>query len=300
MGAWRHEHLIKIFQPPQPIGETIFHTVRKLRVQRLKLEQATVRLRERDRVLFEACVREIKSQRRERAAICANELAEVRKLLNMVSQCQLALERVILRLETIKEVTEIMADLKPALRSLHVITKNLINVMPDVAQELERVNDSISETLAVTRFNSPESIAPLSVKTQASEEILKEVSAALEEKLSEQLPVPPVSVAEETVSTRENVKKQKMIALTATCSEVTQPTEQSESESYVTYKDVELKRVSYTIQRQSTLEDVILDYAKNKGEIDVTQCALELNVPHFEVEQALENLGKKQKILIQR
>jgi len=291
--------VIKLLQPPQPIGETIFQTVRKLKIQRLKLEQATVRLRERDRVLFEACVGEIKRERRERAAICANELAEVRKLLNMVTQCQLALERIILRLETIKEVTEIMADLKPALQSLHVITENLVNVMPDVAQELERVNESISETLAVTRFNSPESIPPLTAKTQAGEEILREVSAVLEEKLTEQLPAPPVAIAEEKVQTRENVKKQ-MIALAATCSEVTQPTEQGESESYVTYKDVELKRVSFTIERQSSLEDAILDYAKNKGEIDVNQCALELNVPHVEVEQALENLGKKQKIVIQR
>jgi len=300
MGAWRHKTLIKFFQPPQQIGETIFQAVRKLKIQRLKLEQATVRLRERDRALFEACVRELKWERREKAAICANELAEVRKLLNMVTQCQLALERIILRLETIKEVTEIMVDLKPALRNLHLITENLVNVMPDVARELERVNDSISETLAVTRFNnSPESIVPLSTKTQASEEILKEVSAVLEEKLTQQLPAPPVSLDEDKVQTRENVKKQ-MIALSATCSEVTQPAERRESESYVTYKDVELKRVSYTIERQSSLENVILDYAKNKGEIDVDQCALELNVPHVEVEQALENLGKKQKIVIQR
>jgi len=291
--------LIKFLQPPQPIGETIFQSVRKLKVQRLKLEQATVRLRERDSFLFQACVREIRRERPERAAICANELAEVRKLLRMVTQCQLALERIILRLETVKEVTEIMADLKPALQSLHIITKNLVNVMPDVAQELERVNDSISETLAVTRFNSPESIAPLAAKTEASEEILREVSAVLEEKLTEQLPAPPASIVEEKVQTRENVKKQ-MIALAATCSEVTQPAEQGESESYVTYKDVELQRVSFTIERQSSLEDAILKYAKNKGEIDIDQCALELNVPHIEVEQALENLGKKQKIVIQK
>lgn len=293
--------MIRLFQPPQPIGETIFQSVRKLRIQRVKLEQATVRLRERDRFLFEACVREIKSQHRERAAICANELSEVRKLLTMVTQCQLALERIILRLETIKEVSEIMADLKPALRSLHVITENLVNVMPDVAQELEKVNESISDTLAVTKFtSSPESIVPIAAKTQASEEILREVSAVLEEKLTEQLPAPPVAIVEEKVQTRENVKKQ-LVALSATCSEITQPAEDGESESYVTYKkDVELKRVSFTIERQSSLEDAILDYARNKGEIDIDQCALELNVPHVEVEQALEDLGKKQKIVIQR
>jgi division protein CdvB (Snf7/Vps24/ESCRT-III family)/DNA-dependent RNA polymerase auxiliary subunit epsilon len=294
--------LIKLFQPPpQPIGETILESVRRLKIQRMKLEHASIRLRERDRVLFESVVREIKANRQEKAAICANELSEVRKLHKMVSQCQLALERITLRLETIKEVTEIMADLKPALRGLHAITENLVNVMPDVAQELERVNESISDTLAVTKFSSsPEEVVPLAVKTEAGEEILKEVSAVLENRIAEQLPAPPISATEERVQPRENVKKQ-MIALSATCSEITQPADEGESESYVTVKkDVEVKRVSYTIERQSSLEDALLDYAKEKGEIDVEKCADELSVPHVEVEQALENLGKKRRIVIQR
>lgn len=291
--------MIKLFEPPQPIGDVIFQTVRKLRFQHVKLEQATLRLRQRDKVLFEACVAEVKRKRRDRAAICANELSEVRKLLNMVTQCQIALERIILRLETIKEVTEIMADLKPALKSLHVITRNLVNVMPDVAQELEKINESISETLAMTSFSSSELIAPLSVNTEAGEKILKEVSAVLEEKLAEQLPAPPISVTPKRVETRENVKKQ-MIALSATCSEVTQPAECGEPESYVTYKDLELQRVSFTVQRQSSLEEALLDYAKSNGEIDISQCAVELNVPENDVEKALESLGKKRKITIQR
>jgi len=298
--------LVKIFQPPpQPIGEIIFQTVRKLKTQQVRLEQATIRLRERDRALFSACIAQVRMKRKERAAICANELSEVRKVLNMVAQCQLALERIILRLETIREVSEIMADLKPALKSLRILTETMVNVMPDVAQELQRVNDSISETLAVTRMNAPDSIAPLTAKTEAGEEILKEVSSVLERKLSEELPAPPVSVDPEKVdASRESVKKQ-MIALSATCSEVTQPVEeleraQGKPQSYVTYKDVELHGVSFTIERQKPLEDAILQYAKERGEIDLDQFANELSVPHEDVEKALENLGKKQKIVIQR
>jgi len=297
---------VKIFQPPpQPIGEVIFQTVRRLKTQQLRLEQATVRLRERDRTLFNTCVTQVRMKRPERAVICANELSEVRKVLTMVSQCHLALERIILRLETIKEISEIMADLKPALKSLRMLTETMVNVMPDVAQELQRVNDSISETLALTKMNAPDSIAPLTTKTEAGEEILREVSAVLEKKLSEQLPAPPVSVATRNADTgRESMKKQ-MIALSATCSEITQPFKEQEPtqrkpQSYVTYKDVELHGVSLTIERQSTIEDAILKYAKEKGEIDLEQCANELRVPHEDIEKALENLGKKQKIVIQR
>jgi len=292
--------LIKLFQPPPPIGDVIFQTIRKLKFQNAKLEQVSTRLRERDRVLFQSCVTEVRKKRKDRAAICANELSEVRKLLNMVVQCQLALERIILRLETIKEVSEIFADLKPALRSLSAITQNLVNIMPDVAQELERVNESISETLAMTRLDTPQPIASVGAKTEAGEEILREVSGVLERKLSEELPAPPVSVTQERVESRENVKQ--MVALAATCSTSGQVEHQEgESPTYVTYKDLELQRVSLTIQRKSSLEDAILEYAKEcKGEIDVDKCALDLNVPSDEVVNALESLGTKGKITIQR
>lgn len=295
--------MVRFFQPPpQPIGEVIYETTKRLKLQQLRLEQASVRLRERDRTLFNACVTQIRMKRRERAGITANELSEVRKVHNMVTQCQLALERIILRLETIREVSQIMADLKPALRSLRALTETMVNVMPDVAAELQRVNESISETLAVTKMTSTEDIAPLTRRTEAGEEILKEVSATLEKKVSDELPLPPMPVASgKAEAPRESVKKQ-MISLSATCSEITQPSEEreiGEPQSYVTYKDVKLREVSYRIGQQP-LEEVILQYARETGEIDLDQCANELSVPHEDLEKALENLGKKQKILIQR
>jgi hypothetical protein len=239
---------------------------------------------------------------KERAGIVANELSEVRKVLNMVTQCHLALERIILRLETIQEVSQIMADLKPALRSLRELTETMVSVMPDVAAELQRVNESINETLAVTKMTSAEDIAPLTRKTEAGDEILREVSATLEKKIGDELPLPPMPMASGRAEAPRESKKKQMIALSATCSEITQPAEErekGESQSYVTYKDVKLREVSYRIEQQP-LEDVIMQYAKEQGEIDLERCAEELSVPHEEVEKALESLGKKQKILIQR
>lgn len=291
--------MIKLFQPPRPIGDVILNSVRQLKFQRIKLEQAAIRLCQRDNVLFQECVVEIRRNRPDRAGIRANELAEVRKLLRMITQCQLALERIILRLETIKEVTEIMADLKPALRSLHLLTESLVNVMPDVAQELGSVNEAIRETLATTHLNTPDAIVPLTAKTEDGEKILSEVSTLLEEKLAQQLPAPPVSVSPHRAEVRENVTKQ-MIALSATCSEIRQPNDAEEAPSVVTYKDVKLRGVSFTIQKPPALEETILEHAKTRGEIDIDQCAQEWNVPQDDIEKALENLDKKQRIVVQR
>ncbi len=295
--------MVRFFQPPpRPIGEVIHATTKRLKLQQMRLEQAASRLRERDRTLFNACVSQIRMKHKERAGLVANELSEVRKVLNMVTQCHLALERIILRLETIQEVSQIMADLKPALRSLRELTETMVSVMPDVAAELQRVNESISETLAVTRMTSAEDVAPLIHKTEAGEEILKEVSATLEKRVSDELPLPPMPIASGKAEAPRESKKKQMVALSASCSEITHPAEEREkreTQSYVTYKDVKLREVSYRIEQQP-LEDVIMQYAREQGEIDLEQCAEELSVPHEEVEKALENLGKKQKILIQR
>jgi division protein CdvB (Snf7/Vps24/ESCRT-III family) len=51
---------------------------------------------------------------------------------------ELAIERVILRLETIKELSDIVIDLKPALKILQSVSQQLFEVLPDVSSELEQ------------------------------------------------------------------------------------------------------------------------------------------------------------------
>ena len=95
-------------------------------------------------MLFKSCSNHLRNQNKERAAIFANELAEVRKLMKIISHTQILIERVILRLETLKELKAAFADLKPALRVLHGVAKHLTTFMPQMAYEMEKVNESIT------------------------------------------------------------------------------------------------------------------------------------------------------------
>jgi len=271
--------------------------VPKLKIQRFKLDQVIVRLRGRDAILFKTCAKALESKNRERATIFANELAEIRKLITVISQTQVLVERIILRLETLKELNAAFADLKPVLRILHSVTERLTIVMPQMAYEMERVNDSIGETLAMTTMGSPQLDMPFDVKTPGGEEVLKEVSALLEQELAEKLPEPPTSVA--VTEKPQHVEKVKqMVALAATCSEIR---EEEGPQTYVSYKDMELQSVSLKIRESSSLEDTVLEYAKKRGgQIDITQCAFELNVPPEEVEKALEVLGVQGKIKVEQ
>jgi len=281
-----------LFRRPPEVGDAIYQAIYKLKVQRVRLQQVIVRLRERDRILFETCVTSIKNRNKERAIIFASELAEVRKLLNTVSQTQIVIERVILRLETIKELNGLLVELKPALRVLQGVAQCLDKVMPDMAYEMDQVNESISDALAISKVTSTEPIAH-ETSTSASEEIMKEVSEFLQQRVAEKLPEPPISASalKETESGK-NVKQ--MVALTAGCSSKAGDREQP-SKAYV-----EMQRLSLTVERSSSLEDMVLEYSeKHDGRVEIMKCARELNVSPKDVEEALEKLGAQGKVEIQ-
>jgi division protein CdvB (Snf7/Vps24/ESCRT-III family) len=285
---------------PPPLRDIAAKSILTLRVQQNKLEQAGYRLKERDKILFETCMSALKRNNKEKAAICANEISEIRKLIKFLYSVQLAIERVVLRLETIRELSEIVVDLKPALKLLQDVSHDLFEVLPDVSNELSNVNSTISETLCATRITTDASVIPVERKTQGGEEILKEVSTFIEQKIAENLPEPPTSITAE--KTKQPVKE--LVALTTNCSQriarksVENDGEDS-SQTLFSYKKSEIKEFSLTMEKPS-IEDMLLEYVrKTNGEIDMTRCSKDLQASDAEIEKALETLGTKGKIKIE-
>jgi division protein CdvB (Snf7/Vps24/ESCRT-III family) len=285
---------------PPPIRDVAAKSIYTLRVQQNKLEQASYRLKERDRILFENCMGALKKNNKERAAMCANEIAEVRKLIKFLYNVQLAIERVVLRLETNKELSDIVVDLKPALKLLQNVSQELFQVLPDVSSELNNVNEAIHETLCVTKISTDESVIPVGRKTEGGEQILKEVTNFIEQKLTETLPEPPAT----SVRPEKAAPIKELVALSASCSQAigrksVDETGMDSSKTLFSYKKSEIKEISLKVEKPS-LEDVLLEYVrKSNGEIDLGRCSNELKTSNEEIERALENLGTKGKIKIE-
>ncbi len=243
----------------------------------------------------------VRKNNKGRATVFAGEVAEVRKLLKFLCDVELAIERVILRLETIRELSDIVVDLKPSLRLLQKVSQDLFEVMPDVSSELSKVNDTISETLYSTKITADPSMIPVERKTAGGEEILNEVTMAVEQKLSETLPEPPVNlqIQEDTPNTLKE-----MVALTTSVSErsASKDTEdlgRDSSQTLISYKKSEIKEISLKVENHQ-LEEILLDYVRKKnGQIDLEKCSVELSTSNEEIEKALESLGSQGKIKIE-
>jgi division protein CdvB (Snf7/Vps24/ESCRT-III family) len=272
-----------------------------LRVQHNRLEQASYRLKERDRILFQTCVGALKAKNKDRAAICANEVAEVRRIISFLYNVELAIERVILRLETIKELSEIVVDLKPALKLLQNVSQELFQFLPDVSSELSKVNDTISETLYSTKITADESVIPVNRKTPGGEEVLSEVSSFLEQRISQNLPEPP---ATHKIPENERATLEEMLALATNCSEtkakkVCEESGRDSSQTLISYKKSEIREISLKVENPE-LEDVLLDYVKkSNGQIDLERCSVDLETSNEDIEKALESLGSKGKIRVE-
>ncbi len=212
----------------------------------------------------------------------------------------MAIERVVLRLETIRELSEIVVDLKPALRLLQGVSQELLSVLPDVSSELCKVNDTISETLYSTKITADESTIPVNFKTTGGQEILTEVSRYLEQKVAEDLPEPP---APAKIPEVEHTTIKEMVAISSEMTKTTgqrkvEDSEQDSSQTLFSYKKSEIKEISLTVE--NSLEDSLLDYVrKNNGQIDLTRCSVDLETSNEEIEKTLQSLGSKGKIKIE-
>ena len=254
----------------------------------------------RDKILFKTCASALKAKNTERAAIFATELAELRKLTKVIYHTQILVERIILRLETLKEFNAAFSDLKPVLHNLQSVTKGLSAFMPQMAVEMERVNETIFEVMTMSKIDSAKMEVQTDVKTEGGQEVLAEVAEFLEEQITDKLPVPPtspVSAPPQKPAQPQRVEQpRQMVALAASGPEESEP--DFFPTGFSTFQSTETETIKWSATKDD-LEESVLEYAKRKaGNLDIGECANDLNVACGEIEKALETLGVKGKIKI--
>jgi len=132
------------FHHKPPIKEQLSSALYRLRVQQNKLESAAMRMQQHDKDIFSKCVNSQMSHDTARAAMYANECAEVRKMAKVTLQCQLALEQVSLRLETIEEFGDVARMMAPVASVVHSIKNQISGVIPEVGFELSQIGDVLN------------------------------------------------------------------------------------------------------------------------------------------------------------
>ena len=122
--------MVRLFRR-RPVSQTISVALQELGKQYAYLKAVLGRLSSRDKALFNECESMIRKGNKTRAMVYACELAELRKLIKTVKSAQLAIERVILRLEMLREVEAVTRDLRSVLDITQKVAVELSEGCPD-------------------------------------------------------------------------------------------------------------------------------------------------------------------------
>lgn len=248
---------------PTGLKERVEQASFRLHAQQEKLEHMYSRLRQRDTDLFQRCVGAQLSNDAAHAKIYANECAEIRTIAKVVLGSQLALEKVILRLETVEEFGTIMAQMAPVIGIVKETKSKIAGIVPQVANELEGVNEMLgdlsNETGEITATD-----LPIEASDDEAKKVLAETSQIAEEKLRDHFPELPTI------------------------------------EPNFDYSHPTLEPASNAPEFEGDIEERIIDYAKkHDGELSIQTCAGDLGRSPEDVKVALQKLRDTGKIVIE-
>ncbi|MBC7127833.1 MAG: hypothetical protein ABC585_01300 [Candidatus Methanosuratincola petrocarbonis] len=186
--------LKNFFRRTPPLKDALNEAIISLGRQKRKLEIIDAKLKARRNELFRLCTSALEKKSSERAKIYANEIAEIKKVQEKVSNGILLLEQLTLRMETLREVGSTFAQLEPTLEAVRQVSDQLSEFIPEVSGELMQIGSCLNSVMAEMRIPlSDLEVAAIS-DTIENEEILDEASALIRGRLIEQLPEPPQEI----------------------------------------------------------------------------------------------------------
>jgi len=260
------------------LKKSLLEIVIKLREYKDMLEETMGRLRSRHDDLFRSAITAYVKGDKAKSSIYVNELAEIRKIITNIYTSVLALERAILRIETIKEVSNINIALGSVLAILNALKGQVSNVVPEVATGIDVLTSEIRNLITSTTGATVSQDKLLDMSAEA-QKILQEVKEIAEAKMSKSLPQIPEELLK-TTNVTDNLKT--IVTITT-----------QTLDSKVGSKDVRNLSMS-----KESLENKVLEYIiTHGGFIDVSDAAKKFNVSKEEIIQTLKILKEKNKII---
>jgi division protein CdvB (Snf7/Vps24/ESCRT-III family) len=269
------------------VKEKISYAIRQVEIQRKEVEQLRYRLDERRKSIFGGIVRAYEQQDEMRARVLSNEHVELQKVTRVVGASELALLHITVRLETLRDVGDVMFALTNAFKEVKRIGKSIQNLAPNLESAANEINSSFSNILAELGILTPSISLAL---TDTPQEIFEKAQKLISERTSELGDLPKSIEQIDHLEAASILERTKRIALLASG-------DASDEENV----DEEEFKPTIMVGEPPVPRDTeraIRDYIYETGDekIDVIDCSAQLNLPVDLVEQAYIKLLSERKV----
>ena len=128
----------------------------------------------------------------------ANELAEIRKIQNMISNAKISMQQVELRLNTVSDLGDVVVTLSPCMALMKGIIPTINNIMPSATSSMQDVSSILEEMMSQTSVsNDLASTQTTSIGSDAAS-ILEHAQSIVDGQARTVMPEPPSSTHQHT------------------------------------------------------------------------------------------------------
>lgn len=195
--------------------------------------------------------------KKENTNIYDMDYLELKKAVQIVNKSESALNQLILRLETLKDLGDIVYHLGTTLKVMKKIDKSVSELLPNLEGVFDEFSSTLSEIMVKLQIMPPSFY--LNLKKEEGEEFIEKAIEYVEKK----------NIQEEILKSKEEIVKTKRLALLATGESM----DEEEPEQ---------------VLNSSDLDKIVLDYIhEHKDNFNLMEASTLLDVPLDEVKHSI-------------
>jgi len=188
-----------------PLKNKIDFAQQKLQLQISKLEGINEKLKKKHDMIFEKIVNAQRNNKIGYAQAYAGELAQVRKMTNMISGAKLSMEQIKLRLDTVSELGDVIVTLSPCMSIIRGLAPSLRGIMPEANASMQDLSQILGDVISGASLNIGDSMS-IGVETNADTmAILEEAHSVIAGQTKSIIPEVPDSLKQQIVEKKSDI-----------------------------------------------------------------------------------------------
>ncbi len=205
IGETISQKVLNKVKPEEPIKNKIDLAQKQLDFQISKLEVINEKLKKKHDIIFERIVNAQRNNKDGYAKAYAGELAQIRKMKNMVGGAKLSMEQISLRLSTVSELGDVVVTLSPCMSIIRGLAPSLREIMPDANASMQELSQTLGDVMSGSSLNMGDTV---SVGTEANADtlaILEEAHSVIAGQAKSTIPEVPDSLKHQIVEKKSDI-----------------------------------------------------------------------------------------------
>ena len=192
-------------KPDEPLKNKIDFAQKKLQLQISKLEVINEKLQTKQDMIFGKIVKAQRNNKSAYAQAYAGELAQVRKMKNMVSGAKLSMEQVKLRLDTVSELGDIVVTLSPCMSIIKGLAPSISGIMPEANASMQDLSSILGEVMSGSSMNLGNDMTVSSETNADTLAILEEAHSVIAGQTKSTIPDVPEDLKQQIMDKKSDI-----------------------------------------------------------------------------------------------